>query len=159
MSISSVEFVIMDVTESHDTSVISLCCSSLADHSDTTGYRFLTSVIKTRLGRRYKAPHMFLASVLQLRSQLKQNQKVLVHMVMHDRAADCTHGWWKQPHICALWYMAYHSQTLLWLDHTQSNRTDFWQESLYSGLPQCAVLNSISYDGVRHDFSKSHKNP
>lgn len=49
----------MDVTESHDTSVISLCCSSLADDSDTTGYHFLTSAIKTRIGKEVQSiPHV-----------------------------------------------------------------------------------------------------
>lgn len=52
MSSNLVEFVIMDVIiETHDTSVILLCCSSPADDSDATGYYFLTSVIKTLIGK------------------------------------------------------------------------------------------------------------
>lgn len=52
------EFVIMDVIEIHDTSVMSLCCSSLADDSDTTSYHFLTSVITTLTGKEAQSiPH------------------------------------------------------------------------------------------------------
>lgn len=45
------QFVIKSILESHDTNVILLCCSSLADDSDTLGYHFLTSVIETLIGK------------------------------------------------------------------------------------------------------------
>lgn len=58
--------------------VIVLYCAPLADDLDTSGYHFLTSVSKTLIGNRHKTSHMFLASVLHLRSQLWWKQKLLV---------------------------------------------------------------------------------
>lgn len=94
MSSNLVEFAIMDAIESHDTSVTSLLCSSLAGDSGTTGYHFLTSVIKTLIGKEAQSiPHVpGFCSPPPLSAEVELcEQKLLVHVVTHARVADFTH--------------------------------------------------------------------
>lgn len=155
MSSNLVEFVITGVIESHDTSVTSLCCSSLADDSDTTGYHFLTSVIKTvwEGGIKNLTCSWLLHSIYALNwsgpetscSQSETWQSCRLHSQAMKAAT----------HMYTLIYgLPFSDAALTW---SQNNWTDFGQEQLDTGLPQCSVLNSTYYDGVRHDFCNSHR--